>query len=239
VENRASIWYRIAMPPIAPPSIGIVDAVLIATGALIVIIFMLTVLWAMRPKTKRLSAKQYNAELFKRRMALDEVGYDVVNDVRVKDAQGKLVSVDNVVRMPASILLIVSAPPDAAGPVRANPNAGEWRYVCPDNRVTTMVNPVVQLHPLISAIRARFPLVRVRVLAVFPDSADFGGKDPKSCCRTSDLMTTLKSIAKEEGSPSQTVDAAWPALSGALKSQSGPAAKSGSPPGTGRHRAVS
>lgn len=221
-------------------NIGLYDAVLIGTGAVIVIILMLTILWAMRPKTRKITPKQYNAELFKRRLALDELGYEILHNIKVKDAKGRIVAVDNVIRLPASLLLVTSAPVEAAGKVRAHPTAGEWKYVTPDNRIGTFLNPVLQLHPLISAIRARFPLVRVRVLAVFPNTADFDGKNPKSCCRSDELVEYVRAYIREEGAPSQTIEAAWIPLSQALQATGGAGAnKPGSGTGTSGARAVS
>lgn len=228
------------MPDASLLPIDPADAVLIGTAAVILLILLMTVLRAARPKVRKLNARQYNAELFKRRLALDELGFEALHNIPLKTSKHRTAAIDHVVRLPDSILLIVSAPAAASGRVRANPSAGQWRYAAPDHKVATMLNPVIQLHPLISAIRARFPLVRVRVLAVFPNSADFGGPPPKSCCRSADLADAVRAYAREDGPPSHTVETAWEPLCHALQHTAGGRAnKAGSPPGTRRARTVS
>ncbi|QJE73415.1 NERD domain-containing protein [Aerophototrophica crusticola] len=86
-----------------------------AAGA-VVLVFLLVLILSLRPRRpKRLSTRQYNAELFKRRMALEELPYAVLHDVRLKDTKGGIIAIDQVIRLPASILLITSAPRMWAG----------------------------------------------------------------------------------------------------------------------------
>jgi len=199
--------------------IGLTEAVIIGAAAVVVLVLLGSIILAMRPKVRPLNPKQYNAELFKRRMALEETAFEILNEVRVKDSHGRILKVDHVVRLPASVLLITSAPPDAVGQVRVNAQAGQWKYVTPDGRITAFTNPVVEVHPLIHAIRARFPLLRVRVLTVFPNSADFGPRPPRVVCRSEDLIDLMKDLAREDGIQSKAMEEAWPALSAAFKAQ--------------------
>lgn len=222
---------------------GLDDLIVTGAGALVLLVLMAAVFMAMRPK-KPLSPKQYDAELFKRRMALDEAGYDCVHDVRIGDGRGGTLRVDAVVRLPASIVLVTSAPPDVAGPVKVHPQAGTWRYIGENGKVVQFVNPVVQLHGLIHAIRGRFPLVKVRMLTVFPRAAELGSHPPRFVCMTETLVKSLKDMATEDGSASQAVDQAWEHLSTTLRNMTGMGAgsranKTGSGTGTGRRRAVS
>ena len=223
----------------AQVALGVSDIVMIGTGALVLIVFMLVLLLALRPKRKPLSKKQYNADLYRRKLALEELPHPVIHDVRITDGQGKVLRIDHVMRLPASVLMIMSGPPDVVGQVKASPAAGQWRYVAGGGEVGTMVNPVVQLHPLIQALRSRFPLVRVRLMTVFPNTADLGSQ--RGVCRSDDLLKCIREMVTEDGVSSQAVDTAWEPLSRALLQTSADAAanKSGSGPGTGGRRAVS
>ncbi len=222
---------------------GLDDLIIAVAAGLVLLVLMASVLVAMRPK-KPVSARQYDAELFKRRLALDEAGFDCVHDVRLNDGRGGVLRVDAVVRLPASIVLITSAPPDVAGPVKVHPNAGTWRYLGAEGKVAQFVNPVVQLHGLIHAIRQRFPLVKVRMLTVFPKAAELGPQPPRIVCMTETLVKSLKDMATEDGAPAQAVEAAWDQLAVTLKNATGQAGKAGanktgSGTGTARRRAVS
>lgn len=191
-----------------------------AAGA-VVLVFLLVLALSLRPRRpKRLSARQYNAELFKRRMALEELPYKVLHDIRLKDTKGGVIAVDQVVRLPASVLLITSAPADVAGQVLVAPSAGQWKYVNGQGAVSLMLNPVVQLHPLIHAIRARYPLVKVRLLTVFPLSADFRGKPPRGCCLSDGVVAAVKEFAAEDGVDSQIIEQAWENLATSLQKAS-------------------
>lgn len=206
--NEVAKWFGVA----------VVDLISFSAIALVVITLVVTFALSVKPKRiKPTSIKQYNAELFKRRMELEELSYPMLNDVKIGGGKAGLVRIDNVLRLPASILLIMSAPPDVAGQVRCNQNAGQWKYVKPDHTVGAFINPVLQLHPLITAIRSRFPLVRVRVLCVFPRQADFGGRAVKTACLPDDMVKMIREMAAEDGAQNQAMDAAWDSLSVALK----------------------
>ncbi len=216
--------------------LGVAVVDLITFTAITLVVITLVVTFALSVKPKRLKAptlKQYNAELFKRRMELEELSYSMLNDIKMGGGKAGLIRIDHVMRLPASILLIISAPPDVVGQVRCNQNAGQWKYVRADHSVGTFINPVLQLHPLIGAIRSRFPLVRVRVLCVFPRQADFGGRAVKTACLPDDLVKMIREMAAEDGTPQQAMDAAWDSLSIALRQGSG-AAETNSNEGNGR-----
>lgn len=198
--------------------VPVVDLITFSAITAVVITLMVTFALSVKPKRiKRPSERQYNAELFKRRMELEELSYPMLNDIKVGGGKAGLIRVDHVIRLPASILMIMSSPPDVAGQVRCNPNAGHWKYVRADHNVGVFINPVLQLHPLITAIRSRFPLVRVRVLCVFPRTAEFIGSNIKTACLPDDLIRMIREMAAEDGPPNQAMDAAWDSLSLALK----------------------
>ena len=202
--------------------VGVVDLITFSAIALVVITLVITFALSVKPKRlKATSAKQYNTALFRRRMELEELSYPMLNDITIGGGKAGLVRIDNVLRLPASVLLIISAPADVAGQVRCNQNAGQWKYVRPDHTVGIFINPVLQLHPLITAIRSRFPLVRVRVLCVFPPQADFGGRAVKTACVPDDMIKMIREMAAEDGVQNQAMDAAWESLSNALRQGSG------------------
>lgn len=208
--------------------VGVVDLITFSAIALVVITLVVTFALSVKPKRlKSPSIKQYNAALFKRRMELEELSYPMLNDIKIGGSKAGLVRIDNVLRLPASILLIISAPSDVAGQVRCNQNAGQWKYVRADHSVGVFANPVLQLHPLISAIRSRFPLVRVRVLCVFPAHADFGSRTVKTACLPEDMIKMIREMAAEDGVQNQAMEAAWESLSTALRQGSGGDADSG------------
>lgn len=198
--------------------VAVVDLISFTAIALVVITLMATFALSVKPKRpKKVSTRQYNADLFKRRMELEELSYPMLNEVKVSGGKAGVIRIDHALRLPASVLLITSAPADIAGQVRCPQSAGQWKYLRADHSVGAFINPVLQLHPLITAIRSRFPLVRVRVLCVFPRTADFGGKDPKNCCMPDDLTKTIRAMAAEDGPANQAMDAAWTSLSMALR----------------------
>jgi hypothetical protein len=204
------------MPDKTANMLSLSDMVIIGTGALVLIVLMLVLLMALRPRRRPMSRKQYSADLYRRKIALEELAYPVLHDVRITDGQGKVMRVDHIMRLPASLLIITSGPHDAVGQVKASPAAGQWRYVAPGGAVGAMVNPVIQLHPLIQAVRSRFPLVRVRVLTVFPNSAELSGHQHRTVCRGEEVLKLIKEMATEDGTASQAVEAAWDPLSRAL-----------------------
>jgi hypothetical protein len=210
-------------------SIGDIFALL--TVVVVALVLIGSVMVSMRPKAK-LSARQYDAELFKRRMLLDELTFPIIHDVRLSDPRGYVLKVDQVVRLPDSVVLVCSAPTAVVGAVKVHPTAGSWRYVTANGKVGMLTNPVVTLHPLIHAIRQRFPLVRVRMLTVFPRTADLGESPPKCACQTETLLTTLKEMAAEDGPPSQAMDLAWEQLSQTLAEASAGTGRRAGEPGT-------
>lgn len=202
--------------------LSVVDLITIAVIAVVVVTLVVTFALSVKPrKFKPVTARQYNAELFKRRMELEELSYPLLHEVKIGGGKGGPNKIDHVMRLPASILMIVSSPSDVVGTPRCNPNAGQWKYVKADHSVGVFLNPVVQMHPLISAIRSRFPLVRVRVLCVFPRTAEFGSRPPRGCCTPDNMTSIIREMAAEDGVPNQAMDAAWESISAALGQKSG------------------
>ncbi|MEA1649136.1 hypothetical protein UAJ10_08910 [Nitrospirillum sp. BR 11164] len=200
----------------APQLMGVSQMVTIGTVALVIIVLMLVVMWALRPKTRALSRRRYNAEAYRRKLALDDAGYSVVHGIYIRDKQGKALRVDHLIRLPASVLMVMSAPADMGGRISAQTKAGQWRYLAASGRVGFFVNPVVQVQPLIHIMKARFPMVRLRVLVVFPDGTEFTSGVPSTACLAGDFLATLKSMAREDGTESEAMAAAWEPLSKAL-----------------------
>lgn len=202
--------------------LDIVDLVSIGTATAVVVVLVVSLALALRPHRRRpLSERQYNAELFKRRMALEELSYPLLNEVRIRAGKGKVLKLDQVIRLPSSVLLVTSAPSDVAGQVMVNSRAGQWRYINGQGTVGTMPNPVVSLRPLIHAIRSRFPLVRIRLLTVFPQTADFRGRPPRGCCHADGVVAAVRAMAADDGPASEAMEEAWDPLSMALRDAGG------------------
>ncbi|ACI99278.1 NERD domain-containing protein [Rhodospirillum centenum] len=227
---------------------GLSPGELVTAGALALVlaVLVLVLLLALVSRRRRMpSARQYDADLYKRRIVLDELPFEAIHDVRIHDGHGKVLKVDHVLRLPASVLLVHSGPHDVVGPVKANAGSGLWRYVAPGGKVGSFPNPVVRLHPLIQAIRGRFPLVRIRVLTVFPRSADLGPRPPKGTCVMDDFAKAIRDMAAEDGGASPALDAAWDTLSKAFSQASGRtggragANRTGSGTGTAGRRVLS
>ncbi|WP_044559634.1 NERD domain-containing protein [Azospirillum sp. B4] len=209
--------------PQATQLMGISQMVTIGTVALVVIVLMLVVMWALRPKTRTLSRRRYNAEAYRRKLALDDAGYSVVHGLYIRDKQGKPLRVDHLIRLPASVLMVLSAPADMGGRISAQTKAGQWRYLAASGKVGLFVNPVIQMQPLIHIMKARFPMVRLRVLVVFPDGTEFTSGVPNTACLAGDFLATLKSMAREDGTESEAMATAWEPLSKALTRSGGSA----------------
>lgn len=211
----------------------------VAIGASVILVLIAVVYFAMRPRSRGYKPSEYNAELTRRRVALSDLPYTTIHDVKVRDGAGRVIRVDHVVRLPASVLLVTSGPPDIAGPVKCSQNAGSWRYIANGARVANMPNPVLQLHPLVQAVRSRFPLVRLRVLTVFPPAAQISAPS-RTVCMADDFIKVVKEFATEDGVESQAIEAAWEPLSKALlQSGQGAGANKGSSSGSAPRRAVS
>ncbi|MDE1148566.1 MAG: nuclease-related domain-containing protein [Azospirillaceae bacterium] len=201
--------------------------VTIGTVALVVIVLILVVMWALRPKTRTQSRRRYNAEAYRRKLALDDEGYSVVHGLHVRDKQGRPMRIDHLVRLPASVLIVLSAPGDIGGKISAGAKAGQWRYVTASGKLGLYTNPVVQLQPLIHALRGRFPLARIRVLVVFPDVTQFTSGIPRTACLSGDFQAALKAMAREDGTESEALAEAWEPLCKALVKAGGKAAVPG------------
>jgi hypothetical protein len=198
-------------------SLGWTVADLIIFGIIAASAVALGVAFAVKPRRKDAQdggeAEGYTAEMVKRRLDLEDMGYPILHDIRAKDGKGGLIRIDQAMRLPASLLLVVSAPADIDGLVRCNANVGEWRYKRRDGSVGSFVNPLVRLHPLITAMRTRFPLLKVRLLCVFPMTAEFAVKPPKLCCLAANTIATVREMTAEDGTASPIMDQAWPGLS--------------------------
>jgi hypothetical protein len=150
-----------------------------------------------------------------RRLTLDALGFDAIHDLSIRDQQGRVVHVDHLVRLPASLLLVKAAPPDVAGRVLAEPDAGVWRYLDRRKRVTRIANPVIEMHAVIHAIRSRYPLVRERILTVFPNSAELP-PSRRHICKAEDFAAAVKALAEADAIQSPAVQTAWEPLTKAL-----------------------
>jgi len=156
-----------------------------------------------RPKLK--------GERLKLGRTIDALNHPCHHDVRIVDQQGRIVCIEHIVKLPASVVLIGTVAMGAKGEIRGSEYHRQWT-ISHRGRSTPCVNPLLELEPLIRAFRRRFPLVRIRALVVFPDTVVFPEGPPKGTVRASDFERWINDILKIDGTPSQAVEAAWPQI---------------------------
>ncbi|WP_207481529.1 NERD domain-containing protein [Arenibaculum pallidiluteum] len=148
---------------------------------------------------------------------IDALQHPCHHDVRIVDQQGRIICIEHIVRLPASILLVGTVAMGAKGEIRGSEYHRQWA-INYRGRATPCVNPLLELEPLIRAFRRRFPLVRVRALIVFPDTVTFPEGAPKGAVRASDFDRWVHDILKIDGTPSQAVESAWPQITTMVES---------------------
>lgn len=176
------------------------------------------VLWPLFSRQRRRKGfdSEGAADRRHRRLTLEALGFEAIHDLTIRDQAGRSVHVDHLVRLPASLLLVKAAPTDVAGRVLAEPDAGVWRYISRKKRVARMTNPVVELHAVIHAIRNRYPLVRERLLTVFPNGAQLPQPARRHICRSEEFSAAVKALADADAVQSPAVQTAWEPLTKAL-----------------------
>jgi hypothetical protein len=198
------------------------------------LVFGLVLLHAVRsPPAPKLKGERLRLDRI-----IDALGHPCHHDVRIVDQQGRIVRIQHVIRLPSSIVLVGTAAAGAKGELRGRETRRTWR-ITHRGRTATCVNPLLELDPLHKAFRRRFPLLKVRVLVVFPDTITFPDGAPRGVVRASEFGKWLENVMKIDGTHSQAVEAAWPAITemidrsrvrieqtktaGALRGASGPA----------------
>ena len=74
----------------------------------------------------------------------------------------------------------------------------------------------VELRAVIHAIRNRYPLVRERLLTVFPNAAVLPQPARRHICRSDEFSAAVKALADADAVQSTAVEAAWEPLTKAL-----------------------
>jgi hypothetical protein len=151
------------------------------------------------------------------RSTLDSVNHPCLHDVRIVDKQGRIVCIEHIMRLPASVVLIGTVAASATGEVTGMESIPKWK-ITRRGSSTTFVNPLLELQPLNLAFKRRFPLLRVRGLIVFPDTITFPEGTPKGAVRACDFERWLDDVMRMDGTVSSATEQAWPAITAMVAS---------------------
>ncbi|EWY41231.1 hypothetical protein N825_30855 [Skermanella stibiiresistens SB22] len=151
------------------------------------------------------------------RSTLDNCNHPCLHDVRIVDKQGRIVCIEHIMRLPASVVLIGTVAASAVGEVTGMESIPKWK-ITRRGSSTTFVNPLLELQPLNLAFKRRFPLLRVRGLIVFPDTITFPEGTPKGAVRACDFERWLDDVMRMDGTVSSATEQAWPAITAMVAS---------------------
>jgi hypothetical protein len=177
------------------------------------IVLGMAVLYAFRPPPP----PKVKGQRITLRRIIDKLNHPSLHDVRIIDKQGRIVCIEHIIRLPASIVLIGTVAASAKGEVTGSEFSRTWKI---SNRggTTTCVNPLLELHPLNLAFKRRFPLLRIRGLVVFPDTITFPNGAPKGAVCASDFERWIEEVMKMDGTVSSATEQAWPAITAMVAS---------------------
>lgn len=200
----------------------------LAVAGLVVLTLLAMVL--LRPRRRPNDA----ARLPNIRIALEGMGLQMMNDVRIANSgggsNGGVIHIHHLVRLPASIVIVAFAPPELSGPVRGSTRLPVWQ-VGDGPEMRSLSNPMLALKPLLVAFRNRFPLVRIRGLVVFSNTVSFPVGTPSGCVRAADAPDAIQRMIDQDGTPSASAEAAWTALAKMISQEAQQPA-----PATGKRR---
>lgn len=166
------------------------------------------------------------------RVALEGMGLQMMNDVRIGGSRGGVIHIHHLIRLPASIVIVAFAPPELSGPVSGSTRQPVWR-IGEGEAMRGLANPMQALKPLLVAFRNRFPLVRIRGLVVFSNTVSFPAGAPSGCVRAADAPEAIQHMIDQDGTPSASAEAAWTALAKMIAQEGQPAAPAGGKRRTG------
>ena len=177
------------------------------------IVLGMAVLYAFRPPPP----PKVKGQRITLRRTIDNLNHPSLHDVRIIDKQGRIVCIEHIIRLPASIVLIGTVAASAKGEVTGSEFSRTWKI---SNRggTTTCVNPLLELQPLNLAFKRRFPLLRIRGLVVFPDTVSFPNGAPKGAVCASDFERWIEEVLKMDGTVSSATEQAWPAITAMVAS---------------------
>jgi hypothetical protein len=177
------------------------------------IVVGLGMLYAFRPPPP----PKVRGERVNLRKIVDNLNQPCLHDVRIIDQQGRIVCIDHILRLPASVVLIGTVAATAKGEVTGNEYTRTWK-ITHRGSSTSFVNPLLELQPLNAAFKRRFPILRVRGIVVFPDTVTFAGETPKGAIRASDFQAWVDEVMKMDGTISSATEQAWPAITSMVAS---------------------
>jgi len=143
------------------------------------------------------------------RRAAGELGLATEDDVPLvgRDSR-KVVRVDHVIRLPASIAVVMIGPREAAGPVMPREGGAVWS-VHVRGREINMPNPALRMGPVLSAFARRFPLVRLRGFLVLPEECVLPPNVPRGVMNIRAFREALERAKEDDAVESQAVEKAW------------------------------
>jgi hypothetical protein len=186
-------------------------AQLLVYGAFIVL--GIAILYAFRPPPP----PKVRGERVNLRKIMDSLNQSCLHDVRIIDKQGRIVCIEHILRLPASIVMIGTVAATAKGEVTGNEYTRTWK-ITHRGSSTNFVNPLLELQPLNLAFKRRFPLLRIRGIVVFPDTVSFPGEPPRGAVRASDFRSWVEEVMKMDGTLSSATEQAWPAITAMVAS---------------------
>jgi hypothetical protein len=177
------------------------------------IVLGIAILYAFRPPPP----PKVRGERVNLRKIMDRLNQPCLHDVRIIDKQGRIVCIEHILKLPASVVLIGTVAATAKGEVSGNEHTRTWK-ITHRGSFTTFVNPLLELQPLNVAFKRRFPILRVRGIVVFPDTVHFKGEPPKGAVRASDFRAWVDEVMKMDGTISSATEQAWPAITAMVAS---------------------
>jgi hypothetical protein len=183
---------------------------LFAVGVLAVLVLAAVEFLRVRIARRRDAARlRRSEESLAVRRAAGELGLPIEDDVPLvgRDSR-KVVRVDHVVRLPASIAVVVIGPREAAGPVMPREGGAVWS-VHVRGREINIPNPALRMGPVLSAFARRFPLVRLRGFLVLPEQCVLPPNVPRGVLNVRSFREALERAKEDDAVESQAVDKAW------------------------------
>jgi hypothetical protein len=177
------------------------------------IVLGIAILYAFRPPPP----PKVRGERVNLRKIMDRLNQPCLHNVRIIDKQGRIVCIEHILKLPASVVLIGTVAATAKGEVSGTEHTRTWK-ITHRGSSTAFVNPLLELQPLNLAFKRRFPILRVRGIVVFPDTVQFKGEPPKGAVRASDFQQWVDEVMKMDGTMSSATEQAWPAITAMVAS---------------------
>ena len=140
-----------------------------------------------------------------------------LHDVRIIDKQGRIVCIEHILRLPASVVLIGTVAATAKGEVTETSTPAPGRS-------PTGAPPPPSSIPCWNSSRSTSPSSAVSPCSGFAASSSFPtpsispGEPPKGAVRASDFQDWVDEVMKMDGTISSATEQAWPAITAMVAS---------------------